>query len=260
MKSASLDDLFAQTLVGDYDAEESWEAVRALRSTGSREVFDRAARWCSSPNPLERARGADVLAQLGKTEEHPTVTYAEDSFLAVSKLLEAESERQPLTSAIYALGHLDQPLAIPVLEKFVSNPDPETRYAVAFALGSFADDPIAAGLLLQLVSDEDGDVRDWATFGIGTLSKIDSDEIREVLGERLFDPVEDVVEEALVGLARRRDQRVLPALLSALEKPEVYKLTIEAAREMLDVQDDEDELEPEDYIAALHAQFGNCNR
>jgi hypothetical protein len=58
----NIDELFAQTLKGDPDDESAWEAVNALRRIGTREVFNRAAAWCKSANPMERARGASVLA------------------------------------------------------------------------------------------------------------------------------------------------------------------------------------------------------
>jgi hypothetical protein len=62
--------LFAETLRGDYENDAPWEAVCKLRRLGTREVFDVATVWCSSKDPLMRSRGIDVLAQLGKTMEH----------------------------------------------------------------------------------------------------------------------------------------------------------------------------------------------
>ena len=107
-----IDQLFAQTLQSDYDDELPWEAVNALRRIGNKEVFDRAAAWCKSENPVKRARGASVLAQLGKTVEHRSNSFPESSYLAISQMLQAENEIQPLCSAIHALGHLDNPAGI----------------------------------------------------------------------------------------------------------------------------------------------------
>ncbi|HEX4210138.1 MAG TPA: hypothetical protein VHY56_07095, partial [Candidatus Binataceae bacterium] len=64
MTSAEIDSLFAQTLHGDFDGDEPWEAIRKLRANGSREIFDRAAAWCESDDALKRARAADILCQL----------------------------------------------------------------------------------------------------------------------------------------------------------------------------------------------------
>jgi HEAT repeat protein len=113
MSLQEIDQLFSQSLIGDYDDKLAWEAVRALQRIGTREVFDRAAAWCKSENPKERSRGACVLAQLGKTWEHQSNNFPEESYVAVCQMLQLENEVQPLSSAIHALGHLDNPAAIP---------------------------------------------------------------------------------------------------------------------------------------------------
>lgn len=70
MTDGDIDELFAQTLQGDYDDDKPWDAVQSLRRIGTRQVFDKAVEWIKSAEPLERARGLDVIAQLGKTAEH----------------------------------------------------------------------------------------------------------------------------------------------------------------------------------------------
>jgi len=91
--------------------------------------------------------------------------------------------------------------------------------------------------LLALTQDADEDVRDWATFGFGVLGNSDSPEVRDALVKRLSDSDEDVREEAMVGLGKRKDQRVLAALLSTLEQPTATARAVEAASEMLDMQE-----------------------
>ena len=256
MNSSKIESLFAQTLLGDYDADAPWDAVRALQNTGSREVFDEAAAWCSSENPLERARGADVLAQLGKSAGHPDNAFPQESFSVISKLLASESEPLPLSSAIYSLGHIGNALAIPLLIEHCSHTGSEVRFSVAFALGKFTEDPAAVKALLVLTRDVDDDVRDWATFGIGALGKLDTPEIRDALLSRLNDTFEDVRQEAIVGLARLKDERMLPSLVSALEQPAVADILMEAANEMLGMKDDVTSWEAVDYSVALRERFG----
>jgi HEAT repeat protein len=261
MTSQEIDGLFAQTLVGDYDDELPWKAVSALRRIGSREVFERAAAWCKSKNEIERVRGASILSQLGKTVEHRTNNFSEESYLAVSQMLQVETEIQPLSSAIHALGHLENPAGIPLITSYQRHPSAEVRFAVACSLGSFANDPAAVHALLVLTRDADDDVRDWAVFGLGNLSDADSTEIRDALFARLNDSNEDVREEAIVGLAKRKDERVLPALIaalheSALDGPGVTMLTIEAADAMLDLQNERTDWSGADYAAALRERFG----
>jgi hypothetical protein len=50
--------------------------------------------------PLMRARGIDVLAQLGKTVEHPTNSFPDESYSVVTNLLMGERDVRPLNSAI----------------------------------------------------------------------------------------------------------------------------------------------------------------
>ena len=140
MGPEQLDEIFAQTLTGDYDDESPWEAVRTLHRTGGREVCDRAAEWCPSDDPLKRARGADVLGQLGRTVERPSNNFPEECFTLVSTLVQREEDPLPLLSAIHALGHIGNPLAVPLVIDHRLHPSADVRFAVACALGSFAND------------------------------------------------------------------------------------------------------------------------
>ena len=102
------------------------------------------------------------------------------------------------------------------------------REATAHALGG-RDEPAAIDALRLLTTDADRDVRNWATFGLGSQCESDSSEIRESLVARLADDDGEVRGEALVGLARRRDERAVAAIGAELARPEVTMLAIEAA-------------------------------
>src|SRR5450432_1870291 len=116
---AEIDKLFLDTLEGDYDDDEDeggpWEAVTKLQAIASREVFDKAALWTRNNKPTKRRRGVDILAQLGKTEEHPDVVYADEIYAIVAGVLEDELDLQVIDSCLVALGHLGNPAAIPLI-------------------------------------------------------------------------------------------------------------------------------------------------
>jgi len=256
VSEGNIDQLFAATLSGDYDDEEPWEAIRVLRrDIGTRPVFERAAEWCRSDDPLKRARGADVLAQLGKTVGHPTNSFPEESYATVVALVEREGDPQPLSSGIHALGHLDNPEAVPLVSRFGRHPIAEVRFAVACALGSYPNDPLSVTNLLELTRDSDADVRDWATFGLGVQGDCDTPEIREALFRCLEDQNEDVREEAMVGLAKRKDRRVLPILLQSLEQPSVTMRVTEAASLILGMDSEPEGWAAHNYISALRKHF-----
>ena len=60
------------------------------------EVFDVACRWYGSEDPLMRARGIDVLAQLGKTPDHRMNSFPDESYSAITNLLK-DAEDQSAT-------------------------------------------------------------------------------------------------------------------------------------------------------------------
>jgi HEAT repeat protein len=229
--------------------------VHELQHIGTQEIFDKSVEWCRSTDPLRRARAADVIAQLGKTADHTENAFPEDSFIVIASLIKIETDPAPLSSEISALGHIGNPRSVRILAPFQIHPDAGVRFALACALGSFADDPMAVDALIKLTRDEDEDVRDWATFGIGALSKSDSSEIREALFARLDDESEDVRQEAIVGLVRLKDERVLPALLSALEQEDAPEIMIEAAMEMLGLSESIENWTPARCAAELRKKF-----
>lgn len=122
MPPTDIDELFAQTLRGSYDDDAPWEAVHSLRRWEHGQVFETAVRWVESPEPLMRARGLDVLAQIGRTAQHETNSFPEESYAIVSGVLQRECELQPLNSAVSALGHLDDARAIPTIAGFETIP------------------------------------------------------------------------------------------------------------------------------------------
>jgi len=250
-----LDGIFAQTLVGNYDDELPWEAVQKLREIGSRAVFERAAEWCSSKEPLRRARGADVLAQIGRTYERPHNNFPDESYLILSALAERERDPLPLLSVIHALGHIGNPLALPLVIANCEHGNPDVRFAVACALGKFADDPRAAPALMALMHDVDAKVRDWATFGLGVLGDADSGEIREALLKRMTDLDFDVREEAFVALANRKEPRAVPALIAELNRRQVSGRLREAAETFLGANEQLMGWSPTDFAEALRKQF-----
>jgi hypothetical protein len=133
-------------------------------------------------------------------------------------------------SAVFALGHLARPEAIPLVLRHENHADKKIRHAVTFALGCFPNDDPSIEALLRLSRDPESEIRDWAVFGLGVLGKADSPDIREALLRALEDADENVREEAAVGLGKRRDKRLLPKLWSMLGDPELKIRVAEAAR------------------------------
>jgi HEAT repeat protein len=211
------------------ESAEYWRTIRLLHRRPERDVFERAARCCVSTVSIERLVGADVLAQLGDAGEGGVRPFSHESVPVLRALL-FDPDNRVIASAIHALGH-HRRATVDDVGRLARHESARIRWAVSCALRE--DDPAALAILMELTTDVDGDVRDWATFAIGTLSEADSPEIRTALRARLIDDDEDVRNEAMVGLARRRDTGVIQQIADALDGSDPGRLVFDAADEIL---------------------------
>jgi HEAT repeat protein len=213
------------------DEHAAWDAVATLHFRGTKEVFDAACQLCASDCPQERTLGANILGQLGI----PDRSFPKGSVELLLTLLEVESDDDVLDATCIALGHLHDPNAIPPLARLKTHPSAKVRYAVVLGLLGFEDN-LAIETLIELSRDQDDPVRDWATFGLGAQIDADTPQIREALFVRLSDVDEATRGEALVGLARRKDARIIEPLIKELARyPDAeYTYSLEAAEEIAD--------------------------
>jgi hypothetical protein len=235
----STEELFLLTLDGDYDDDSPREAVHVLQGRATPEVFESAKCYCLSENPKARARGLDVLAQLGAGRPD-----ADRPFISESVSIAADHLRDPDTEivrcAAWALSHLGTQQAVSSLIAFRNHSESEVRQAIACCI-ALRDHPKAVNVLVELMDDVNEVVRDWATFSLGSevigedgsMEYRDSDEIRAALRKRLDDSYEDARREAIWGLAYRRDPQGLQLLLEHLQSEKWWSGDENAAEEIL---------------------------
>ncbi len=155
-------------------------------------------------------------------------------------------EDNPLVarSAAWALAHLQGDAAISALIDARKCSDAQVRLAIAFGMaGNEGLDAIQT--LIELTGDDDGEVRNWATFGLANagaeqgppvrLGAVDSPAIRDALRKRLTDSLREVRDEAIWGLALRRDPVALRLLVDRLSSKEWVAGDETAAAEVLGV-------------------------
>ena len=133
--------------------------------------------------------------------------------------------------------------------------DDKVRFAVACALGSFADDTRAVQALTVLMEDHDEDVRDWATFGLGVLGHADSPEIRVALLKRTNDPNPDVRGEAFAALGNRHESQAIPSLVAELSQGWMSVPLREAAESFLGESEQHEQWDGHDFAKALKLHF-----
>lgn len=219
-------DALVNAALCEMDEDAYWNAIVALHWRGNREVLQRAEELCASECAQERCIGADILGQLGV----PDRTFPEESTKMLMGMLKHGETAEVLRTALVGLSHQDvaNTDAIPLISSFSAHPDPEVRHAVVLALSGCASQ-LAIEKLIVLSRDSDAHVRDWATFGLGTQIESDTSQIRDALADRLEDFDDDARGEALVGLARRKDHRVVEAIRRELRSDCIGTLTVEAA-------------------------------
>jgi HEAT repeat protein len=238
------------------------QALGELHRRGTQEVFDAAMELLSS-TPMHRTCGAQILSQLGSPNPRAEMrTACADAVLA---LIAREEHPLVLEAAGIALSHLKDPRAVAALLPLASHPNPDVRHGVAHGLMTH-DDPATVAALIQLSSDEDRDVRNYATFALGSMTELDTPALREALFARLGDEDREVRSEGIVGLALRKDPRVVEPLRRELRDPDVTVGALNAAEvlgdksflpALLAMRDEPEPLDPyfrsqlENAIAAL---------
>ena len=230
-----------KSLVGialqELDSDQSWDAIFELRMRGTPDTLTLVQRLAGSRNWRKRKLSMSIAAQLRQRKKgapRDSVEYALEQTHAI--LLAGLSDTHPevVAAAVAGFGHRPHPAALPDLVRLSNHANEKIRFDVAFALGSYSE-PEAIAALLQLASDESDDVRDWATFGLGSLQAADGPEIRRVLWQNVFDRDNDVRGEALVGLANRKDERVIALLLERL-RPDCQVYELEASEQLANKQ------------------------
>lgn len=212
------------------DDDAYWVPLPILHRRGSAEVLDAAFELCASPRSGERRLGVDILGQLGV----PTRTFPEEGSAMVLSMLQKETDPEVLASLGHAAGRLGDPQAVDSVVRLAKHPENDVRWSAACSLSTWENDDRAIAALIALTSDSDESVRDWATFGLGSLMDRDTPEIREALLRRTSDEDDDTRGEAMVGLARRHDPRVVEPLIQELSAESVGSLAVEAAKEVAD--------------------------
>lgn len=155
-------------------------------------------------------------------------------------MLGDQQETPVIAAIIDAVGKAwDESATLRILP-FVEHPEVEVRRSVAQALVAGvetieAQERVAIGLV-TLSANPDDEVREWATFGLGSQLRLDTPTVRAALWARVSDPFRNVRDEALVGLARRRDRRITALVAAALREETASGLLFEAAEYLADPQ------------------------
>lgn len=221
--------------LGTNDEEKYWEYIRSLHIRGTKEVLDQATQLCESKSIQSIITGADILGQIGVPER----TYPEEALAVLRRLIRVQHQNpEVLNSALVAIGHTQKPEdleGLSLVRCLLTHDNADVRLGVVMALWGHEDQE-SISTLVKLSRDSNTNVRDWATTGIGSIIEVDSEEIRTALLDRVKNEDKndenDTYYEALMGLAVRKDPRVIKEILENLKSEDPPSLIFEAAAEI----------------------------
>ena len=208
-----------------------WENIHELRLRASEALFKQCLKWIKSTDKKEKILAIDILAQLGS----PKRPYLTETIEIYFKILEIETNEEILRSVLFAIGHNNQNLTQQQIEKLCSLYQKDHSFineSLIFALG-FIDTSKSIDILIKLSGDSKGYNRDWATFYLGE-SKVNTKKLRQALWNRIHDKHKKTRLEAIMGLAKRKDFRVIEIIKNELHNIE-YSIGIFQA--ILDLKD-----------------------
>jgi HEAT repeats len=229
MKNIQVMDELFDIAIEDIDAPESedervhraWDAIHELREHhASADTLQKAIALCTSAISAERRVGAGVLGQFGF--HHPErPIFLEERFQMLKRLIERElaptGDAGVLVDALHAMAHTKDLRQVDIALGLSKHPLPRVRYATTHMLIAGKEDARVMAALITLSADTDASTRDWATFGLAQQMKdCDTPEMREAFVARLDDPDKETRAEAILGLALRKDLRVVQSLIDAL--------------------------------------------
>ncbi|HAD80661.1 DUF5724 domain-containing protein [Empedobacter falsenii] len=213
----------------NYKTDKSrWETIRILRSRPSKDLFEKCIKLINSNDQNKKIIGIDILAQLGK-DKRP---FRKETLKIYFELLNSETNVNVLFSILSGISFNEKELNKKQINKICSFQNSNSdliKQGIVNALG-FIEDEKAIDVLIKFSKDKANRIRSWATFYIGHVD-FDNEYIREALWSRVNDKHQETRMEAITGLAKRKDDRIIEVIKQEIIKDDFGSLLFEAILE-----------------------------
>lgn len=213
----------------NYKTDKSrWETIRILRSRPSKDLFEKCVDLINSNDQNKKIVGIDILAQLG-IDKRP---FLKETLKIHFELLKIETDIDTLFSTLYGISHNNSDLnrnQINLICSFENTENILIKESLVAALG-FIENEKAINVLIKFSKDKADHIRNWATFYIGQVD-FDNENIREALWNRVNDKHQETRLEAITGLAKRKDDRIIEVIKQEIIKDDFGSLLFEAILE-----------------------------
>ncbi|MGV0921412.1 DUF5724 domain-containing protein [Empedobacter falsenii] len=213
----------------NYKTDKSrWETIRILRSRPSQDLFEKCVELINSNDQKKKIIGIDILAQLGK-DKRP---FRKETLKIYFELLNSETNENVLFSILSGISFNEKELNKKQINKICSFQNSNSdliKQGIVNALG-FIENEKAIDVLIKFSKDKANHIRSWATFYIGQVD-FDNESIREALWNRINDKHQETRMEAIIGLAKRKDNRIIEVIKQEIIKDDFGSMLFEAILE-----------------------------
>ena len=213
----------------NYKTDKSrWETIRILRSRPSQDLFEKCVELINSNDQNKKIVGIKILTQLGI----PPRPFLKETINIFFNLLKSEKNVDVLFSIFFGISHNNSDLnkeQIDLICSFENTENILIKKSLVAALG-FIEDEKTIDVLIKFSKDKANHIRNWATFYIGQ-SDFDNENIREALWNRVNDKHQETRMEAITGLAKRKDDRIIEVIKQEIIKDDFGSLLFEAISE-----------------------------
>ncbi|MEA9411932.1 hypothetical protein [Flavobacterium sp. PL02] len=227
----SADKLF-EKLLNNKSNRNYWKFISELRKRNEDGIFEKSIELTKSEIVKEKIIGINILAQFG----YPRL-YLKKILKRYFDLLKKEIDKNVISSILFGIGHNNDNLTekqINIICAYKNHKSVNVRYSLVFCLLSI-DKSKPIDTLIELSRDKDSTIRNWATFGIGTQIETDNKIIRNALWEKVGDKDKITRFEAIVGLAKRKEEKIREILKNELLRIDEHgSLILEAIEEFND--------------------------
>ncbi len=235
MRKNLTDEKLFQRILSNKSWKAIWLNIHEMRSRPTINVFNKFIELSHSNNSKEREIAVLVLSQLGI----PPRPFIKQTLNRFFELLKTETDVSVIGAILFGIGHNNECISkneVEILCTFKDRKEFQIRDGLTFALGG-VNDSLAIETLIYLTNDKSKTIRDWATFGIGTLTDRNNTNIKNALWKRVHDKDPIIRQEAIFGLAKRKDPRIKEILIKEIATLDNYSsLILEAIEEYEDTE------------------------
>lgn len=210
-------------LINNKSNENYWKYIQELRKRKTDAIYKKSLLLIDSNSIKEKIIGLDVLNQFGYPRLHQ-----KEIIQLFFKLLKSETDKEVLSSILYGISHNNESLTneqVDFLCSLKTHKSVYVKFSLVNALLTLENDN-AIDTLIEFSKNKDFDIRNWATFGLGSQTDIDNEKIRFALWNRIKDTSKIVRQEAIAGLAQRKDKNIKDILIQELKNIDEYSSLI----------------------------------